>query len=25
VAETEEGRVYLLPVPEEVPEGTKVW
>ncbi|ASA77935.1 methionine--tRNA ligase subunit beta [Thermococcus sp. 5-4] len=25
VAENEDGRVYLLPVPEEVPEGTKVW
>jgi len=25
VAETEEGKVYLLPVPEEVPVGTKVW
>jgi tRNA-binding protein len=25
VAEGEDGRVYLLPVPEDVPEGTKVW
>jgi tRNA-binding protein len=25
VAESEDGRVYLLPVPEDVPEGTKVW
>ncbi|ASJ05019.1 methionine--tRNA ligase subunit beta [Thermococcus barossii] len=25
VAESEDGRVYLLPVPENVPEGTKVW
>ncbi|QDA31816.1 methionine--tRNA ligase subunit beta [Thermococcus indicus] len=25
VAETEDGRVYLLPVPEEIPEGAKVW
>ncbi|ASJ13616.1 methionine--tRNA ligase subunit beta [Thermococcus radiotolerans] len=25
VAEIEDGRVYLLPVPEEVPAGTKVW
>lgn len=25
VAENEEGRVYLLPVPDEVPVGTKVW
>ena len=25
VAENEEGRVYLLPVPEGVPAGTKVW
>lgn len=25
VAEEENGKVYLLPVPEEVPVGTKVW
>jgi len=25
VAESEEGKVYLLPVPDEVPIGTKVW
>jgi len=25
VAENKDGRVYLLPVPEEVPAGTKVW
>ncbi|WP_209477276.1 methionine--tRNA ligase subunit beta [Thermococcus stetteri] len=25
LAETEEGRVYLLPVPDEVPVGTRVW
>ncbi|WP_372818000.1 methionine--tRNA ligase subunit beta [Pyrococcus kukulkanii] len=25
VAETEEGRVFLIPVPDEVPVGTKVW
>ena len=25
VAENEEGKVYLLPVPDEVPVGTKVW
>ena len=25
VAESEEGKVYLLPVPDEVPTGTKVW
>ncbi|WP_297497687.1 methionine--tRNA ligase subunit beta [Thermococcus sp.] len=25
VAETEDGKVYLLPVPDEVPVGTKVW
>lgn len=25
VAETEEGKIYLLPVPDEVPVGTKVW
>ena len=25
VAENEEGKVYLLPVPDEVPIGTKVW
>lgn len=25
VAEDESGRVYLLPAPDDVPEGTKVW
>lgn len=25
VAESEDGKVYLLPVPDEVPIGTKVW
>lgn len=25
VAESEQGEVYLLPVPDEVPIGTKVW
>ncbi len=25
VAETEDGKVYLLPVPDEVPVGTRVW
>ncbi|MET1128264.1 MAG: methionine--tRNA ligase subunit beta [Thermoproteota archaeon] len=25
VAETEDGKVYLLPVPDEVPVGAKVW
>jgi len=25
VAESEEGQIYLLPVPDEVPIGTKVW
>jgi tRNA-binding protein len=25
VAETDDGRIYLLPVPDEVPVGTKVW
>ncbi len=25
VAETEDGKVYLLPVPYEVPVGTRVW
>lgn len=25
VAESEDGKVYLLPVPDEVPVGTKVW
>jgi len=25
VAESEDGKVYLIPVPDEVPVGTKVW
>lgn len=25
VAETSDGKVYLIPVPDEVPVGTKVW
>lgn len=25
LAESEDGRVYLIPVPEEVPVGTRVW
>ncbi len=25
VAENEDGRVYLIPVPDEVPPGTRVW
>jgi len=25
VAETNDGRVYLLPVPDEIPVGTRVW